>query len=106
MRSGNPIGISTAMIFGASGALATSTKRGMTRTRTASPAGRTKAAIHPAWQPSTPASQFSCVGNALAPSNDDFWGDVTRDSLSPEAVGRVVRREASNRVGVFAAPFL
>ena len=59
VRSGSPIGMSTAMIAGASGADRTSAKCGTIRSRTSSLFARTKAAIHPAGHPSTPASQMS-----------------------------------------------
>src|SRR6516164_5038454 len=60
-RSGKPIGISTAMVAGASGAATTSAKRGTARTRTTPSAGAMNAATQPSRQPSTPASHSSAA---------------------------------------------
>jgi hypothetical protein len=59
MRAGRPIGMSTAITAGASGAVAMAANSGTTRRRTSPCDGRTNATIHPARQPSTPASQTS-----------------------------------------------
>ena len=57
VSSGNPIGMSTATIAGASGSASTSAKCGTTRALARSPTGWTKATIQPPRQASTPASQ-------------------------------------------------
>jgi hypothetical protein len=64
-RSGKPIGMSTAMTAGMCAAI-TSEKFEMTATRASSPCGRRKTAIHPARQPSNPASQTSVFSSVAS----------------------------------------
>src|SRR5262249_2557442 len=94
MRAGSPIGMSTAITAGASGAVAMAANCGTTRSRTSSLAARTKAVIHPAGQPSTPASQGSLVilcATPIAPRAGIDHCDAST-TCPPELRGNIMKR--------------